>query len=123
MSDKIKLLETFDNAYSNRNYRIIHTNPEYTSVCPKTGHPDFGTMIVEYIPDALCIELKSLKIYFQSFRNDGIFYESVTNKILEDLVSCCKPRFMKVTAKFAPHGGISSVIEAEYSAPQTLVKD
>jgi 7-cyano-7-deazaguanine reductase len=114
MSEKVKILETFENAHPHRNYRIIHTNPEYTSVCPKTGHPDFGTMTVEYIPDLLCIELKSLKLYFQSFRNDGIFYEKVTNTILEDLVECCKPRYMKVTANFNPHGGISSVIEAEY---------
>ena len=114
MSEKVKILETFENAHPHRNYKITHTNPEYTSVCPKTGHPDFGTMTVEYIPDLLCIELKSLKLYFQSFRNDGIFYEKVTNTILEDLVACCKPRYMKVTANFNPHGGISSVIEAEY---------
>ncbi len=118
MSDKLSILETFTNAYPENNYRITHTNSEFTSVCPKTGHPDFATMILEYIPDQLCVELKSLKLYFQSYRNDGIFYESVTNKILEDLVTACKPRYMKMTAEFGVRGGISSVIEAEYLNPE-----
>ena len=114
MEDKKKLLETFENAYPNRDYIVEHTAPEFTSVCPKTGQPDFATMILEYIPDKLCIELKSYKFYLNSFRNDGIFFESVTNKILDDLVDVCKPRYMKVTAEFNPRGGISSIIEAEY---------
>ena len=114
MEDKKKLLETFENAYPNRDYIVEHTAPEFTSVCPKTGQPDFATMILEYIPDKLCIELKSYKFYLNSFRNDGIFFESVTNKILDDLVEVCKPRYMKVTAEFNPRGGISSIIEAEY---------
>ena len=81
-----KLLEVFDNAYPERDYNIIHTAPEFTSVCPKTGQPDFGKITIEYIPDELCIELKSLKYYLNSYRNDGIFYESVTNiKNIEDL--------------------------------------
>jgi len=109
-----KLLEVFDNAYPQRDYTIIHTAPEFTSVCPKTGQPDFGVITIEYIPDKLCIELKSLKLYLNSFRNDGIFYESVTNLILEDLVEVCKPRYMLLTAEFNVRGGISSVIEAEY---------
>jgi 7-cyano-7-deazaguanine reductase len=86
MENKIKLLETFKNAYPDRDYNIIHTAPEFTSVCPKTGQPDFGKIIIEYIPDELCVELKSLKIYLNSYRNDGIFYESVINKMLDDLV-------------------------------------
>jgi len=114
MNDKIKILETFENQYPNRDYRIIHTAPEFTSLCPKTGQPDFATMILEYIPDKLCIELKSYKFYLHSYRNDGIYFESVTNKILDDLVKICKPREMKITAKFNVRGGISSVIIAEY---------
>ncbi|MBN1638034.1 MAG: NADPH-dependent 7-cyano-7-deazaguanine reductase QueF [Ignavibacteriales bacterium] len=112
--NKIDILETFENQYPERNYKIIHTAPEFTSVCPKTGQPDFATIILEYIPDKLCIELKSLKLYYNSFRNDGIFYENVTNKILEDLVTVCKPRFMKIVANFNVRGGISSEIIAEY---------
>lgn len=114
MEDKIKLLETFENEYKDRDYLIEHTAPEFTSVCPKTGHPDFATMILEYIPDNLCVELKSYKIYLNSFRNDGIFYESVTNKILDDLVSVTKPRYMKLTAEFNARGGITSIVEVEY---------
>ena len=115
MEDKIKLLEVFNNAYPERDYTVIHESPEFTSVCPKTGQPDFATITIEYIPDLLCIELKSLKIYFNSYRNDGIYFESVTNKILDDLVAVCKPRYMLVTAEFNPRGGISSFVEAEYS--------
>lgn len=114
MEDKLKLLETFDNEYPNREYVIEHTAPEFTSVCPKTGQPDFATIILEYIPDKLCIELKSYKIYLTSFRNDGIYYESVTNKILDDLVNVTEPRYMKITAEFNARGGISSIIEVEY---------
>ncbi len=114
MSDKIKLLEVFDNAYPERDYTVIHTAPEFTSVCPKTGQPDFAKIIVNYIPDKLCIELKSLKFYFNSYRNDGIYFESVTNKILDDLVEACKPRYMLITAEFNVRGGISSVVHAEY---------
>jgi 7-cyano-7-deazaguanine reductase len=109
-----KLLEVFDNVFPDRDYNIIHTAPEFTSVCPKTGQPDFGKIILEYVPDKLCIELKSLKIYLNSFRNDGIFYESVTNMILDDLVEACNPRYMLITAEFNVRGGISSVIEAEF---------
>jgi len=116
LEDKKKLLETFENQYPGRDYLITHTAPEFTSLCPKTGQPDFATMILEYIPDKLCIELKSYKIYLNSYRNDGIFFESVTNKILDDLVEVCKPRFMRLTAEFNVRGGISSVVEAEYEA-------
>ncbi len=114
MEDKKTILETFENAYPGRDYVIEHTAPEFTSVCPKTGQPDFATIILEYIPDKLCVELKSYKLYLNSFRNDGIYYESVTNKILEDLVAVTNPRYMKITAEFNVRGGISSIIEADY---------
>ncbi len=116
MKDKIKLLETFENEFPNRDYTVIHSAPEFTSLCPKTGQPDFATIEIDYIPDKLCIELKSLKLYLNSYRNDGVFFESVTNRILEDLVKVCSPRHMLVTAEFNVRGGISSVIEAEYES-------
>lgn len=116
MTEKAKILETFINQFPDRDYKIIHTAPEFTSVCPKTGQPDFGTMILEYIPDKLCVELKSLKLYYQSFRNDGIFYEHITNTIANDLIEVCKPRYLKLTAQFNVRGGISSVIEVEYNS-------
>ena len=114
MKHKLNLLETFENEYKNRDYNIIHVAPEFTSLCPKTGQPDFGIITIEYVPDKICIELKSLKLYLNSFRNDGIFYESVANRILDDLVNVCKPRYMLITAEFNVRGGISSIIEAEY---------
>lgn len=114
MKNKIKLLETFENQYKKRDYNIVHVAPEFTSLCPKTGQPDFGTITIEYVPDKICIELKSLKLYLNSYRNDGIFYESITNRILEDLIKVCKPRYMLITAEFNVRGGISSIIEAEY---------
>lgn len=117
MSERIKLLETFENQYQKRDYRITHIFPEFTSVCPKTGYPDFAELKLEYIADKLCVELKSLKLYYFSYRNDGIFYESVTNKILDDLVSVCKPRYMKLCANFNVRGGISSEITVEYIKP------
>lgn len=123
MSDKIKLLETFENKYPNRDYAVTHTAPEFTSLCPKTGQPDFAKITVEYIPDKLCVELKSLKFYLNSYRNDGIFFESVTNQILDDLVEVTKPRYMMITAEFNVRGGISSVIEAEYENPDFFDED
>ncbi len=114
MDEKHKLLETFENKYTDRDYTIIHEAPEFTSVCPKTGQPDFATIILEYIPDKLCVELKSYKFYLQSFRNDGIFYENVTNKIHDDLVKVLQPRYLLITARFSVRGGISSVVEVEY---------
>jgi 7-cyano-7-deazaguanine reductase len=114
MNEKIKIIEVFENAYPERDYTVMHEAPEFTSLCPKTGQPDFATITLEYIPDKLCIELKSLKLYFNSFRNDGIYFESVTNRILDDLVAACQPRFMSITAEFNTRGGISSVVEAEY---------
>ena len=114
MKNKIKLLETFENQNPERDYRVTHSAPEFTSLCPKTGQPDFAVIVIEYIPDNLCIELKSLKLYLNSYRNEGIFFESVTNKILDDLVKVCKPRYMVVTAEFNVRGGILSTVEAEY---------
>lgn len=109
-------IETFPNPASHRDYTIIHTCPEFTSVCPKTGQPDFATIDLEYIPDELCIELKALKLYYYSFRNEGIFYEAVTNRLLDELVEACKPRYMKVTGTFNVRGGIGSVIVTEHRA-------
>jgi len=114
MNEKTKILETFENKYPDRDYTVKHIAPEFTSLCPKTGQPDFATITLEYIPNKLCVELKSYKFYLQSYRNDGIFFESVTNKILDDLVEVTQPRYMKITAEFNTRGGISSVIEAEY---------
>ncbi|HPS55453.1 MAG TPA: preQ(1) synthase [Sedimentisphaerales bacterium] len=109
-------LDMFDNPHPQRDYVITIRCPEFTSVCPKTGQPDFGTIIIEYCPDKLCIELKSLKYYMQSFRNKGIFYEALTNDILDYLVQSCKPRWMKIDANFTPRGGITSQIVAKYES-------
>ena len=106
-------LETFQNNYK-RDYTITIQCPEFTSVCPKTGLPDFGTIIIEYIPDKKCIELKSLKYYLLSYRNKGIFYEYVVNKILDDLISILKPRQITVSGNFTSRGGISTTVSAKY---------
>lgn len=108
------LLETFDNKFPSRDYTIEIVAPEFTSVCPLTGQPDFGTIVLRYTPDQKCVELKSYKFYLQSFRNRGIFYENVTNSIFDDLVTVLQPRHLVLTAKFTPRGGISSVIEVEH---------
>ena len=108
-------LELFENPHPQRDYTITINCPEFTSLCPKTGQPDFGTIIIEYCPDKLCIELKSLKFYMQSFRKKGIFYEALTNDILDDLSAVCEPRWMKVTSRFTPRGGISTDVAAEYT--------
>ena len=110
-------IETFDNPHPARDYRIVHTAPEFTSVCPKTGQPDFGTIEIEYVADRLCVELKSLKLYLQGYRNEGVFYEDLVNRILDDLAAACRPRRMKVTGRFTPRGGMHSAVTAEYSAP------
>ncbi len=114
MSDRNQELEAFPNPNPGRDYTILHICSEFTSVCPITGLPDFATMKLEYVPDELCVELKSLKYYFYSFRQKGIFYEAVTNQILDDLVGLCKPRKMTVTGEFAVRGGISSIITVTY---------
>ncbi len=108
-------IETFPNPNQGRKYVIIHRNPEFTSVCPKTGLPDFGTVTIKYIPDKLCLELKSLKYYFLQYRNMGIFYEAVTNKILDDLVAACDPLEMEVQTDWSTRGGMNSTIIAKYS--------
>jgi len=112
-----ELLETFDNPYPDRVYVIETVCPEFTSLCPKTGQPDFGTLTISYVPDRRCIELKSLKFYLQQFRNHGAFYESVTNRILDDLVAATRPRSMKIIAAFTPRGGIRTTVHAEYPPP------
>jgi len=108
------MLETFENSFPQRDYLIEIVCPEFTSVCPKTGQPDFGTLTFQYVPDKLCVELKSLKLYLQQFRNQGIFYEDITNRILDDLVSTLQPRQMKLTASFTPRGGISTTVVVEW---------
>ncbi len=108
-------LQVFPNPCPRRDYVIRHEAPEFTSVCPVTGQPDFGTVIVEYVADDLCVELKSLKYYLQSFRNQGIFYEAVTNRILDELVGAIHPRRMRVETHWTPRGGMNSVIVAEYA--------
>ena len=108
------IVETFPNPAPERNYTIRHVAPEFTSVCPVTGQPDFGTVIIEYVADAVCVELKSLKFYLQSFRNEGIFYEAVTNRILDELAGVLKPRSLRVETQWTPRGGLHSTIVAEY---------
>ena len=107
-------LETFENQFPQRDYSIETICPEFTSVCPKTGQPDFGTITLIYTPDKLCVELKSLKFYLQKFRNEGIFYENVTNRILDDLVAVTQPRYMKLIASFTPRGGIRTNVTVEH---------
>ena len=108
------VLETFDNENPGRDYSIEIICPEFTSVCPKTGQPDFGTLTFTYTPEAKCVELKSLKLYLQRFRDEGIFYENVTNRILDDLVAVLKPRRMKLLAAFTPRGGITTRVTVEH---------
>ena len=107
-------LETFPNPRPERDYQIEIRAPEVTSVCPKTGMPDFGEILIRYTPDEACIELKSLKYYLNAYRDQGIFYETVTNKILDDLVAACRPRTMTVTGAFTARGGITTSVVAEY---------
>lgn len=108
------VLETFPNPRPERDFEIAISCPEFTSVCPKTGLPDFGEIRITYVPDGLCVELKSLKYYMIGFRNRGIFYESVTNQILDDLVALLAPRRMTVVGDFSVRGGIKTVVTAEY---------
>ena len=110
-------LETFPNPNPERRYVITHVNPEFTSVCPKTGLPDFGTVTLQYIPGPKCIELKALKYYYLDYRSKGIFYEAITNKILDDMITVCEPLWMKITTEWSVRGGIHSKIEAEYTKP------
>ena len=109
-------LETFPNQFPDREYEIEITCPEFTAVCPKTGQPDFATLVIHYVPSATCIELKSLKLYLFDYRNRGIFYEHSINTILDDLVAACRPRRMTVVGQFTPRGGISSKITARFES-------
>lgn len=113
-------LETFANQFPQRDYVIEIVCPEFTALCPKTGQPDFGTITFTYTPDKLCVELKSLKLYLQCFRNEGIFYENVINRLLDDFVKACQPRRLKVVGAFTPRGGITTTVTCGYEAPKPL---
>jgi len=113
-----KRLETFPNPNPARDYRIHMEIPEFTCLCPRTGQPDFATLYLDYVPDRVCIELRSLKLYVWSFRNEGAFHESVTNRMLEDLVRTARPRFMRLTARFNVRGGIYTTVTAEHRKPR-----
>jgi 7-cyano-7-deazaguanine reductase len=117
--NKVELppLECWENQYR-RDYEIKIVNPEFTSVCPKTGLPDFGVITIEYVPDALCLELKSLKYYLLAYRHTGIFMENIANRILDDIVASAAPKKIKVTGDFTPRGGLSSVITATWEKPR-----
>ena len=112
------VLETFENQYPGRAYTVEIVCPEFTSVCPKTGQPDFGTLTISYVPGRKCVELKSLKLYLQQFRNEGIFYEHATNRILDDLVAAVAPRRMTLKAAFTARGGITTTVTAEFRKGQ-----
>ena len=112
-----KTLEVFPNPYPVRDYEIRFECPEFTCLCPKTGQPDFATIRILYIPDRLCVELKSLKLYLWSYRNEGAFHEAVTNRILDDLVKACKPRRVEVEGDFYVRGGIHTVVKVQYRKP------
>ncbi|RJP36295.1 MAG: NADPH-dependent 7-cyano-7-deazaguanine reductase QueF [Phycisphaerales bacterium] len=114
MTDPAAQLETFPNPHPGRDYVIEHVVGEFTSVCPRTGQPDFGRIAITYVADQRCVELKSLKLYLQRFRQRGIFYEDVTNVILDDLVAAASPRWMRVRSRWRARGGIRSVITAEH---------
>ena len=107
-------IEVFDNPYPGREYTINHEVEEFTSLCPKTGHPDFAELSISYVAGESCIELKSLKLYLQGYRNEGIFYEAASNKILDDLVAACSPRWMTLEAHWSTRGGIHSIITVDY---------
>ncbi|HSV74963.1 MAG TPA: preQ(1) synthase [Chthonomonadales bacterium] len=115
MPDRTSTIEVFDNPCPERDYQIVHTCSEFTSICPITGNPDFATIAIDYVPDRLCIELKSLKYYLFGYRQQGVFYEAVVNRILDDLVAACAPRRMSVSGSFGVRGGISSVVTAEHA--------
>ena len=112
-----KKLETFANPQPAQDYRIHMEIPEFTCLCPRTGQPDFATLVLDYVPDRRCVELKSLKLYVWSYRNEGAFHEAVTNRILSDLVKATRPRFMRLTARFNVRGGIFTTVIAEHAKP------
>ncbi|MHC4547861.1 MAG: preQ(1) synthase [Planctomycetota bacterium] len=106
------MLETFENPTPSRDYEIVIRCPEFTSVCPRTGQPDFGTITIRYVPDQACLELKSLKHYLFAYRNEGIFYETAVNRILDDLAAACRPRRIEVEGAFTARGGITTTVTA-----------
>lgn len=112
-----EMLEVFDNEFPDRDYEVEIVCPEFTSVCPKTGQPDFGVMTFNYVPDQQCVELKSLKLYLQQFRNEGIFYEHATNSIANDFVAVVKPRELLLVATFTARGGITTDVRVFYEKP------
>ena len=116
IADPKSILDIFDNPRPGRDYEVKFVFPEFTSLCPVTGQPDFATITVRYVPDRLCVEMKSLKLYFFAFRNRGIFYEAVTNQILDDLVEKLKPRKMTVIGEFAVRGGTAGTVTVEYQS-------
>jgi 7-cyano-7-deazaguanine reductase len=114
---ELPTIEVWENLNAHRNYVISISVPEFTSVCPKTGLPDFGTITLDYVPDEVCVELKAFKYYILGFRNMGIFYENVVNKILDDVVKACNPRYLKVTGDFTARGGIATKVVATHVQP------
>lgn len=108
------MLEVFDNPAPERDYEILHTAHEFTSLCPVTGHPDFAILTFRYVADEKCVELKSLKLYLQSFRNEGVFYEALVNRLLDDLVGLLAPRRMEIRGEFSVRGGMSTVVVAQH---------
>ncbi|HXZ96794.1 MAG TPA: preQ(1) synthase [Burkholderiales bacterium] len=117
LSRASRSFDTFNNPRPQRDYLIHMEIPEFTCLCPRTGQPDFATLILEYIPDKKCVELKSLKLYIWSYRNEGAFHEAVTNRIIDDLSKAVKPRFMRLTSRFNVRGGIFTTVVAEYRKP------
>jgi 7-cyano-7-deazaguanine reductase len=111
------ILDTFDNPRPGRDYQVKFIFPEFTSMCPVTGQPDFATITIDYVPDKLCVEMKSLKLYFLAFRNKGIFYEAIVNTILDDLVAALDPREMAVIGDFAVRGGTAGIVTAKHQRP------
>jgi 7-cyano-7-deazaguanine reductase len=118
----IKILETFKNSHPDRDYEVEMECPEFTCLCPKTGQPDFAEIEIHYIPNKLCVELKSLKLYLWSYRNEGAFHEKVINNILDDLVEVSSPRWMEVIGAFNVRGGIHTTVSVRYEAPKSKTK-
>ncbi|MCF6324219.1 MAG: preQ(1) synthase [Gammaproteobacteria bacterium] len=118
-----KALETFENPNQDRDYTIRIRIPEFTCLCPKTGQPDFATIKIDYVPEQSCIELKALKMYIWSFRDEGAFHEKVTNQMLSDFVAACDPRFMRVTAEFNVRGGVYTNVVAEHRHPDWVAPE
>ncbi|MBI1930173.1 NADPH-dependent 7-cyano-7-deazaguanine reductase QueF [Candidatus Poribacteria bacterium] len=116
-------IETWENEYSDKDYTIEITNPEFTTICPKTGLPDFATLRMTYVPDERCIELKSLKEYFLFYRDVGVFHEHVVNKILEDFVAACHPRKVEIVGDFNIRGGLKTVVRASYERPNGRISE